>query len=82
MACEIDCPTMQSRLTDALAALHALNTGASTVSVTYGPSKSTTYNQASIAELRRYIAELRAEIDRCCGTGGEPRTRAAVRFNF
>lgn len=83
MACEIDCDTLRARLADAQAALHALNTGASAVSVTYGPSKSATYTPANAAELRRYINELRAEIDECCGTAGAGvRTRAAVRFNF
>ena len=83
MACDVDCDTLRARLTDALAALHALNTGTLTVSVTYGPNKSTTYTAANVAELRRYINELRAEIEACCGTGtGAATARAPVRFNF
>lgn len=53
--------TLQSRLTEAEAALHSLMVGQRSVTVQAG-DKSVTYTQATMADLRTYIGFLRGEI--------------------
>jgi hypothetical protein len=57
----------QTRLAEAREALHKLMLGGqvASVSVSGVPGRSITYTQASIAELKKYIAVLEAE----CGSG-------------
>lgn len=67
----------QLQLTQAEAALHALMTGTAKVQVTVGTgvgSRSITYTRATVAQLERYIAQLRAELS------GRSPTRNRVRY--
>lgn len=61
---------IQSRLTQAETALHKLLTGDATVQLSY-QGESVTFSLADEGRLRRYIAELRAQL-----SGGASRTRA------
>jgi len=56
-----DCAT---RLTEAKAALHAVQIGESITSVTLHDGRNNTYKPVSIAALKKYVKELDAE----CGT--------------
>lgn len=51
------------RLEEAEAALHALATGTAAVEVTDSNGEKLVYNRASISELRKYVADLQAQID-------------------
>lgn len=75
-----DVNELKSRLAEAEVAYHRLLTGAATASVSFGPSKSVSYTQANIAELRRYINDLRAQIAELSGCA--PTRRATVRVRF
>lgn len=66
-------------LAEAEMALHKLVTGTKEQTVSFGSGKSVTYTAASLAELRRYINELKDEIAVAEGTG---RARGPVRFVF
>lgn len=59
--------TLQTWLTEAQAAYHALQTGTLTVSVGAGDKK-VSFNPAQISELQRYIANLNAAINAASGT--------------
>lgn len=75
-----DCATKRVWLAEAELALHRLQTGSKQQSVTFGPSKSVTYTQANIRDLKMYITDLKDQVAVCDGT---PRKRRApVRFNF
>jgi hypothetical protein len=63
-----DLATLQARLGAAEAALHDLMTGAKRVTVERNGTK-IVYNQTSITELRRYIAELKSQIAAAGGGG-------------
>lgn len=61
--------TAAERLVEAEAAYHALQTGKSVVRVRDSSGDEVTYTTANIRDLRRYIADLTAEIagtDRVC----------------
>ncbi len=55
--------TIERRLAQAQDALHRLMTGAHVVSVAYDGG-TTTFNRASVPELRRYIASLKRQLGR------------------
>lgn len=76
----VDCDALRTKLAEAETAYHKLLIGAKAQTVVFGPSKSTTFTQANIAELRRYINDLQEQIAACCG--GTPAPRTPVRFNF
>lgn len=67
------------RLAEAEVALHALLTGSKEQTVSFGSGKSVGYTQTNIAELRRYINELKDEIAAAEGTGQK---RGPIRFIF
>jgi hypothetical protein len=67
------------RLAEAEMALHALLTGSKEQSVSFGAGKSVAYTQANIAELRRYINELKDEIGAAEGTRQK---RGPIRFIY
>lgn len=62
-----DTATLQARLTEAEAALHDLQTGRREVSVGYD-GRSVTFTQASIGQLRAYIADLKSQLGLGCRT--------------
>lgn len=66
-------------LAEAEMALHKLLTGTKEESVSFGAGKSVKYTATNIAELRRYINELKDEIAAAEGTG---KPRGPVRFIF
>lgn len=68
--------TDQELLTEAKTALHALLTGAQVVSLRDQNGEMVTYNQASVAQLRRYISELQTSI------AGLPITSQPLGFFF
>ena len=65
--------TLQSRLTEAQDALHALLTGSLTASVSTG-DKRITFHQTEIPALRTYIADLLRAIS--IASGSAPASRA------
>ncbi|CAO3453896.1 hypothetical protein [Azospirillum argentinense] len=69
-----DLATLQARLAEAEDALHRLNIGDRETRITYD-GKTTEY--ADAPKLERYIAELRARIDRL---SGKPRRPLYVSF--
>lgn len=75
-----DCLTKKLWLAEAELALHRLLTGTAEQTVQFGPSKSVTYTQANINQLKVYINDLRNEIAVC--EGQEPARRGPVRFIF
>lgn len=54
--------TLQVRLVEAQDALHTLETGQQTVSVSLADGTRVAFSPAEVANLRRYIADLLAEI--------------------
>jgi hypothetical protein len=58
----ISLATLQSRLTEAQDAYHALNTGAQTVSISTG-DKRLSFTPATVDKLRTYIKDLQSAID-------------------
>lgn len=81
MTVPVDCNDLRSKLADAQAALHKLNIGGKAASVTFGPGKATTYTQANLNDLRRYVIELEEQLASCCGDY-DVAPRAPVRFEF
>lgn len=73
-----DLTTLKMRLAEAEAAYHKLQLGQQRASVSFGPSKSVSYTQANISELRRYINDLKDQIAACEGK----KRRSIVRFTF
>lgn len=78
-------PTETLRLwqADALQAQHALMTGRREVSMsigTPGTSRSVTYTQANLGDLRSYLAQLAAEIAKRGGAQVTRRRAIGVRF--
>jgi|DEB19_MinimDraft_3_1074340.scaffolds.fasta_scaffold04617_5 hypothetical protein len=71
--------TLQTRLSEAEEALHAILTGTKEVSLEFGSGRKIAYNQGSISELRGYIARLTDQIAVLQGTGAG---RKPVRFVF
>lgn len=70
--------TLQVRLNEAEAALHALLTGAKASCVQYGGlggSQTVNYTQANIGDLRAYIADLKRQL-------GVPTRRRAIGLRF
>lgn len=81
MSCQPDdLADLQAKLAEAETAYHKLLLGGSTASVSFGPSKSVSYTQANIAELRRYINDLNERIGVL--TGCPKHRRRAVRMVF
>ena len=76
----VDCEALRTQLAEAQTAYHKLLIGAKAQTVNFGPSKATTFTQANVAELRRYINELTDQIAACCGGTAAP--RGPVRFEF
>jgi hypothetical protein len=66
--------TLQTRLTEAEAALHALLTGGKPVQLRRGDGSQVQYGQANAGELRTYIAQLKAQL------GVRSRRRIDIRF--
>lgn len=64
----LDLTTLQLRRTEALEAVHQLSTGAKEVAVAHA-GRSLTFAAAQLPELRRYVLDLQAAIDRKTGTG-------------
>lgn len=62
-----DLATLQSRLTDAEAALHQLNIGAQQMQVDHGDMR-VVFTKTTIGDLRRYIDDLKAQIAALGGT--------------
>ena len=56
-----DLATLQQMLAEAEVALHQLNTGRATTSVSY-EGKSVSYQQADLAKLSVYVNQLREQI--------------------
>lgn len=56
-----DLATLQTRLSEAEAALHKLSIGALRASVSYD-GQTVTFTKAEMGELRAYIADLRSQI--------------------
>lgn len=79
MSCQ-DLPQKKVYLAQAELALHNLLTGSKEESVQFGAGKSVKYNQVNLAELRRYINELKDQIAACEGTG--LKSRGPIRFIF
>lgn len=75
-----DIDDLKTKLAQAETAYHKLLTGAQTASVSFGPSKSVSYTQANIAELRRYINDLKEQI--AALSGCTPVARRTVRVRF
>lgn len=76
-----DLTTLQTWLTEAERAYHALQTGAQTVKVQHG-DMAQDYTPASTADLRRYIDELRGQVLALGGTvTGVQRRRGIVVYN-
>lgn len=71
-----DCAT---RLTEAKAALHALNMGELVTSITIN-GQTTTYQQSNIEQLRRYVRELEAECGSLDADGLPMARRGCIRF--
>ena len=65
----MDTATIQSRLTDAEAALHALMTGAREQEITAADGQRVTYTAVTMPQLQAYIADLRAQLP---GLGRRP----------
>lgn len=66
-----DIQTLQTRLTEAEAALHNLQIGKRKVSVSRnGTSIAYANSPGDIANLKSYIADLKAQINRASGQGG------------
>lgn len=67
---------IQTRLTEAEAALHALATGQRVVDV-WRDGRRVTFSQATIGQLRDYIAQLRNDLAEAQNLdAGRPRRRA------
>ena len=81
MTCETpDIDDLKTKLAEAEVAYHQLLTGGQRASVSFGPSKSVSYTQANIAELRRYINDLKDQIKTL--EGCDPVKRGTVRVQF
>lgn len=72
----ISLATLQTRLTEAQDAFHALNTGAQTVSISTG-DKRINFTPAEVDKLRAYIADLQRAIAIASG-GTDPRARPSI----
>lgn len=73
-----DAVTLQARLAEAEAALHALATGRREVKVEFSmgdSSRAVTYTPADLPQLRAYIADLRRQL-------GQPSGRRAIGVRF
>lgn len=79
MSSDCDIDDLKTKLAEAETAYHTVMLGGKTASVTFGPSKSVTYTQANLAELRRYINDLRDQIAAC---GGDSKARRTIRMVF
>jgi hypothetical protein len=79
----IDTALLQIWMAEAMAARHAISTGRREVSLSVAhpqSSRSVTYNQANLLDLRQWIADLTSELGRR-GIGRGPRRRAiGLRF--
>lgn len=75
-----DCLTKKLWLAEAELALHRLLTGTAEQTVQFGPSKSVTYTQGNINQLKVYIEDLKNQIADCEGI--ERPRRGPVRFIF
>ncbi len=73
-----DLTTLETRLTEAEAALHLLATGGQRQTVDIGAGGRVTYTTANVADLRRYIADLKNQIAKLKGL---PR-RAPIYMEF
>lgn len=74
--------TLQTWLTQAQTALHALNTGALEIDVEYAQGDGTRkvmYNRASMANLRAYIRQLQVALNPHGHNNGR---RRAIRLRF
>lgn len=69
--------TLQGWLTEAEAALHQLNIGAQQIQVDHGDMR-VVYTKTSVADLRRYIDDLKAQIVNAGGTVDTLRRRGIV----
>lgn len=72
--------TLKERLMEAETAYHKLMIGEKEVSVTVGGFGATTYSQASITQLEKYIASLKAQIATAEGTNVGRRRIIKVSF--
>ena len=81
MTCEQqDLLALKIKLAEAETAYHQLSIGSKRASVGFGPSKSVSFTQANISDLRRYINELKSQIAEL--TGCAKNQRKPVRFRF
>ena len=71
MTTTYDLPTLKTRLSEAEGALHQLMMGKQKVQIMHslGGNNSVTYQQTQAADLKAYIAELRATIAVATGVG-------------
>ncbi|MCU7845313.1 MAG: gpW family protein [Candidatus Thiodiazotropha sp. (ex Monitilora ramsayi)] len=71
-----DCIT---KLTEARQALHDLMIGEAVVSVSHNGTE-TSYTQATVNQLRKYIRELEAECGETDADGLNPSRRGSIKF--
>lgn len=74
-----DLATLQSRLSEAEAALHRLMTGAQVVQVGYADQQAT-YGRAQAPALQAYIASLKSQIAAAEGSAAGRRVALLVEF--
>jgi hypothetical protein len=79
----VDTALLRRWMVEAMEARHAISTGRREVSLSVAhpqSSRSVTYNQASLGDLRQWLADLTSELGRR-GIGRGPRRRAVgLRF--
>jgi hypothetical protein len=81
MSCETpDLTALKTKLAEAETAYHRLLIGAGKASISFGPSKSVTYTQASIPKLRAYINDLNDQIGVIEGCAKKLRRTVRMRF--
>lgn len=69
-----DLATLQARLSEAETALHKLNLGAQEMQVDHGDMR-VAFTKASVGDLQRYVADLKAQIVAAGGTVDSLRRR-------
>lgn len=71
------CAQLQTWLAAAETALHEVTIGKRVQMMMYG-SKSITYTQANVSELRSYVTALRDQVAACTGTRRNVRRRIGI----
>lgn len=76
----VDCATKKLWLAEAELALHRLRTGSKEEEIQFGSGKRVKYTVVNLADLQRYIDELRDQVADCEGL--PRRRRGPIRFTF